>query len=66
MNEKIEEIAEITGICILNLVTMADVLNKLGMDEDAKQISEMALEVCGHGRGSYHFLKDKYSSEETE
>lgn len=61
MKAKIEEIADITGICVLNLITMADILNKLGMDEDAKQITEIAVEVCGHGRGSYHVLMEKHS-----
>jgi len=66
MKEKIEEIKTVTGICVLNLITMADILNKLGMDEDAKQICEMAIDVCGHGRGSYHLLKDMHFPEETE
>ena len=66
MNEKIEELKIVTGICVLNLTTMADILNKLDMTEDAKQVSEMAMDACGHGRFAYHFLRDKFGLNETE
>ena len=39
MKEEIERIADITGICVLNLITMANILKKLGMEEDSKQIT---------------------------
>lgn len=59
MKEEIERIADITGICVLNLITMANILKKLGMEEDSKQITEMAVDVCGHGRGSYRHLMER-------
>lgn len=66
MKDKIEEIKIVTGICVLNLTTLADILNKLEMTEDAKQVSEMAMDTCGHGRFAYHFLRDKFGLKETE
>lgn len=61
---KIEErIKEVTAVCVLNLVSMADMLREVGFEEDAKQVSEAAMDVCGHGRYAYYRLKPKDSSE---
>lgn len=59
----IEEIKEVTACCVLNLVSMADLLRETGFEEDAKQISEAALDVCGHGRHAYYTLKAKEAPE---
>ncbi|MEW5980651.1 MAG: hypothetical protein AB1898_33180 [Acidobacteriota bacterium] len=59
MKDRIEEIKDVTACCVLDLMTLADVLNKLDMEEDSKQVAELAVQVCGHGRGAYHLLKEK-------
>ena len=61
---KIEErIKEVTAVCVLNLVSMADMLREVGFEEDAKQVSEAAMDVCGYGRFAFYSLKEKEAPE---
>ncbi len=48
-----EEVRHYAMTTIFGLVNLANALQRLGMDEDCKQVLETACDVCGHAHDAF-------------
>ena len=53
-----EDVRSAAIACIFNLVNLANALQRVGMDEDCKQVLETACDICGHAHDAYSFASN--------